>query len=196
MPTARTIPLAPSSSGIWSRLGRVLRLEGAVFAELRETPKSWGQSLSVVLAVALAHGIGAVLRAPSQGGSEAPLMTFLFGFQGEILLWLFMSGALWLSGRWLFSRSLSWGSVARPLGFAFAPGAGVLIAGALSGLGADVTVPILAVLGVWRVAASYQAVRQALQLPRAAAAGILLLGLAVGVGFMAAGTMLLNTLSR
>ena len=182
-----------SGSGAWNHLGRALRLEGAVFAELRQEPKLWGQSLSVVLAVALAHGIGALLRAPSQGGSEAPWLTFLFGFQAEILLWLGMSGALWLSGRLLFSRLLSWGSVARPLGFAFAPGAGVLIAGAFSGQGANVTVPILAVLGVWRVAASYQAVRQALQLPRVAAAGMLLLGLTVGVGLVAAGTMLLNT---
>ena len=43
--------------------------------------------------------------------------------------------------------------------FAAAPGAAVIVAGALSGYG-QVVFPLLVLMGVWRVAASYVAVRE------------------------------------
>lgn len=184
---------APPASFL-HRLIQVLRLEAGAYAALREDPSTWVQSLTIVLVVALAHGGGALLRAPSQGGSEAQLFTFLFGFQGEILLWLGMSGSLWLVARFPRQRTVGFGQVARPLGFSLAPGAGVLLAGALSGAGPRATVPVLAALGAWRLAASYQAIRQGLVLSRYGATAYLVMGLVAGIGLMAAGTALLNSI--
>jgi hypothetical protein len=180
--------------GFLYRLIQVLRLEAGAYAAVREDPGTWVQSLAIVLIVALAHGGGALLRAPSQGGPEAPLFTFFFGFQGEILLWLGMSGSLWLVSRLLRQRTAGFGQIARPLGFSLAPGAGVLLAGALSAAGPSATVPVLAGLGAWRLAASYQAIREGLVLSRHGASAYLLTGLVAGIGLMAAGTALLNSI--
>jgi hypothetical protein len=70
------------------RLVGALLLRPATYECLKDDTSAWVQSVSVVFATALAHGLGAVLRAPSQGYAEAPLFTFLFGFIGELLLWL------------------------------------------------------------------------------------------------------------
>ena len=176
------------------RLVGALLLRRATYAELKAERRTWPQSVAVVVAIAVSHGLGAVLRAPSQGYSEAPAFTFLFGFAGELLLWLGASAAVFSGARLLHDRRVSFGELARPLGSAATPGVAVVIAGALSGY-PRVVLPLLAVMGVWRVAASYVAVREGLAVTAGKAAAWLAVALIGGIGLAAAGTALLNHLS-
>lgn len=175
------------------RLIGALLLRPATYAGLKDDPAAWAESLLVVVAIAVSHGIGAVLRSPSQGYAEAPAFTFLFGFAGEILLWLGMSASIFSGARVLRGRRVSFGELARPLAFAAAPGVAVIIAGALSRHG-HIVVPLLVVMGAWRLAASYTAVREGLAVSSGKAAAWLAAGLLGGLGLLAAGTALLNHL--
>lgn len=173
------------------RLVGALLLRPATYRELQRDAGAWASSVVVVAAIAISHGLGAVLRSPSQGYSEPPLLSFLFGFTGEILLWLGTSASIFLGTRILAERRVTFGEVARPLGFAAAPGVAVIVAGALSGQ-VQTVVPLLVVMGAWRVAASYVAVRESLTVPAGKAAAWLGVGLLGGISLMGAGTAVLN----
>jgi hypothetical protein len=178
-------------SALKQRLVGAFLLRPATYAALKAEPGAWTETLLVVVAIAVSHGFGAILRAPSQGYSEAPSFTFLFGFTGEILLWIGMSASIFVGARLLHFRRVSFGELARPLGFAAAPGVGVIVAGALSGQG-HVVVPLLVLMGAWRIAASYVAVREGLAVSGGNAAAWLAAGLLGGIGLVGAGTALLN----
>ncbi len=173
------------------RFAGALLLKSAPYESLKDDPHLWRESLLVVSVVAVSHGVGAILRSPSQGYAEPALFTFLFGFVGEILLWFGTSASIYLGTRVHSLRSVSFGNLARPLGFAAAPGLGVVVAGALSGAGRS-AIPILVVMGLWRLAASFVAVRSALGARTGRAAAWLLLGLIAGIALMGGGTALLN----
>jgi hypothetical protein len=173
------------------RLVGALLLRPATYAGLKDEPGAWAESVLVVVAIAVSHGLGAVLRSPSQGYFEAPSFTFLFGFMGEILLWLGTSASIFFGASVIPGRRVWFGELARPLGFAAAPGVAVIIAGALSGHG-EVVFPLLIVMGLWRVAASYVAVREGLAVSSGKAAAWLAVGLLGGISLMGAGTALLN----
>lgn len=186
-------PQTPQSS-MSHRLAGALLLKSAPYESLRDDPHSWRESILVVGVVAVSHGVGAILRSPSQGYIEPVVFTFLFGFLGEILLWFGTSASIWLGARVLSLRAVSFGSVARPLGVAAAPGIGVIVAGALSGTGRS-AVPLLVIMAAWRVAASLVAVRSALVVRTGKAAAWLILGLIGGIALMGGGTALLNVMS-
>lgn len=175
------------------RLTGAVLLKPRVYAGLKSDSGAWVQSAWVIVAVAFSHGLGAVLRAPSQGYSEPGPLTFLFGFAGEILLWIGTAVFVSVGVRLLSARRVGFPEIARPLAFAAAPGLAVVLAGALSGVGRT-AVPLLAVMAAWRLAASYVAVREVLAVSPARAAAWLAFGLLGGVGLMGAGTALLNQL--
>jgi hypothetical protein len=171
-----------------------LGLKPSAYMGLRNDSRSWVTAMVVVGVVAVSHGYGAVLRAPSQPYSEPSLNSFLFGFQGEILLWLGMSAFIFGVARVLLEHAVSFGQVARPLGVAALPGVGIVVAGALSGRGHS-ALPILLLLAVWRLAASFVAVKHGLATTSRTASVYLIVGIVGGVGVMAVGTALLNSLS-
>jgi hypothetical protein len=70
----------------------------------------------------------------------------------------------------------------------------VVIAGALTGVGRFAVV-LLVVMGAWRLAANYVAVREVVATSPVRAAAWLALGLVGGLGLMAAGTAMLNHIS-
>lgn len=176
------------------RLAGAVLLKSAAYALVRDDPHAWRESVSVVSVVALSHGVGAVLRSPSQGYAEPALFTFLFGVVGEVLLWFGTSASIYLGARVRSPRPVSFGQVAWPLGFAAAPGIGVVVAGALSGAGQS-AVPLLVVMGTWRLAASFVAVRSALVAGPGKAVAWLILGLIGGIALMGGGAALLNVMS-
>lgn len=176
------------------RLAGALLLKPATYELLRDDPHAWRESALVVTVVALSHGLGAILRSPSQGYTEPVLFTFLFGFVGEILLWFGTSASIYLGVRARSPQSVSFGHLARPLGFAAAPGIGVVVAGAISGAGRS-AIPLLVVMGTWRLAASFVAVGNALGARAGKAAAWLILGLIGGIALMGGGTALLNFMS-
>jgi hypothetical protein len=183
-----------TQSSFKSTLAGALLLKASAYAGLKRDRKAWVGSVLVLAAVALSHGFGAVLRAPSQGYSESAVFTFLFGFVGEILLWLGTSVSIFAGVRGLSTQRISFGELAWALGFAAAPGVGVVIAGALSGVGRFAVV-LLVVMGAWRLAANYVAVREVVVTSPVRAAAWLALGLVGGLGLMAAGTAMLNHIS-
>ena len=176
-----------------SDLVRAARLDGTLYEEAKADTTATGPALGIVALVALAHGVGGVVRAVAFG-RDPPTEGFLIGVQGEIVFWLGSSFAIYLIGRYLLGSTASYGQVLRPLGFAALPGLLILVAALASLIGAQIAV--FALLVPWRLATSYVAVERALGVGRVKSAVALLLGAGCGVVLVGIGTVtLLNVLA-
>ena len=169
-------------SDLPGRIVYAARLDPALYAEVREDTSAGAQTAAVVLLVALAHGIGGAIRAVLLGWS--PVEGVVLGPAGELLFWVAASLAIFLMGRYIFGGAATYREVARPFGFAAAPGLLILVAASASGVGGETF--LLPVLLLWRLAAGFVAVRVAFglrPLPTAVIllAGVVAGGLAVGV---------------
>ncbi len=173
-----------------SDLVRAARLDGALYEEVKADTTATGPALGIV---ALAHGAGGVVRAVAFG-RDPPAEGFLLGAQGEIVLWVGGSFAIYLVGRYLLGSTATYGQVLRPLGFAAVPGLLILVAAGASLIGAQIAV--FALLVPWRLATSFVAVERALGVSRVKSAVALLLGAGCGVVLVGIGTVtLLNVLA-
>ena len=170
-----------------SELIRAALLDGSLYAQVKADAKATARALGVVGIVALAHGVGGIVRAVAFG-RDPPVESFLIGVQGEILFWVVAASAVYLLGRHVFGAPATYGQVLRPFGFAGVPGLLILVAALASLLGGGAQVVVFAVLVPWRLAAGYVAVRQALGLGRAKSALVLLVGVACGLVSVGAGT--------
>jgi hypothetical protein len=171
-----------------SDLIRAVRLDGALYEEVKANTTSTGAALGIVALVALAHGAGGVVRAVAFK-RDPPAEGFLIGVQGEIVFWVGCSFVIYLVGRRLLGSSAIYGQVLRPLGFAAVPGLLILLAAVASLVGAQVVV--FAVLVPWRLATSFVAVERALGVGRAKSAFALLLGVVCGLVLVELGTVTL-----
>ena len=175
-----------------SDLVRAARLDGALYDEAKADTTATGPALGIVVLVALAHGVGGIVRAVAFE-RDSPTKSFLIGAQGEIVFWLGSSLAIYLLGRYLLGSTATYGQVLRPLGLAAVPGLLILVAALASLVGAQGVV--FAVLVPWRLATSYVAVDRALGVGRVKSAVALLLGVVCGLVLVGLGTTtLLNVL--
>lgn len=87
--------------------------------------------------------------------------------------------AVYLVGRYGLGASAAYGQVLRPLGFACTPGLFILVATLATAVGAEA--PLLAVVGLWRLAAPLVAVRQALGVGPGKSTAAGLIGVAAGL---------------
>jgi hypothetical protein len=128
------------------------KLDAATYEEVEQDPDALGQAAIVVVAAALAAGIGA---ARSGGG-----MGLVAGAVFSLVGWALWAGITWLVGTKLLpgpQTQADFGQLLRALGFSAAPGVfrvvGLLpVIGGLLGLG----------VSLWQLAAMVVAVRQAL----------------------------------
>ncbi len=134
------------------------------------------QAATIVVLVALAHGVGGVIRALIQGWS--PVEGFILGPAGELVFWVVASLAIFLVGRHIFNGAATYGQVARPFGFAAVPGLLILVAASASGVGGETL--LLPVIFLWRLAAGFVAVRAAFGLGPVRTTVTLLAGVVAG----------------
>ncbi len=167
---------AGALSGLLGRIFRAARLDPALYAEVREDASSGAQATAVVLLVALAHGAGGVMRALLLGWS--PVEGFILGPVGELLFWVAASVTIYLVGRYALGGTATYREVARPFGFAAAPGLLILVAASASGAGGETL--LLPVIFLWRLAAGFVAVRAAFGLGPVRTTVTLLAGVVAG----------------
>jgi hypothetical protein len=172
---------------LFSDLIRAARLDGSLYAQVKADTTATARALLVVGLVALAHGVGGIIRAIAFG-RDPPGESFLIGVQGELVFWAVATSAVYLLGSYVFGTTATYGQVLRPFSFAGVPGLLILVAALASLLGGGAQMLAFAVLVPWRLAASYVAVRQALGLGRTKSAFVLLGGVACGLVSVGAGT--------
>ena len=176
-----------------SDLIRAARLDGTLHEKVKENTAYTAPALGVVALVALAHGAGGIVRAVAFE-RDPPAESFLIGAQGEMVFWIGSSFTIYLIGKYLLGRTVTYGQVLRPLGFAAVPGLLIFAAALASVFGAQLVV--FAVLVPWRLATSLVAVERALGVARAKSAIVILLGVVCGLVLVGLGTVtLLNVLA-
>lgn len=158
---------------------RAARLDGSLYSEVKSDATATAQALAVVTIVALAHGLGGAIRGAYFGWN--PVSGSLFGVVGEVTFFVVATLVIYFLARCLFGAIMTYPQVLRPFGFSTVPGVLILIAALASVLRAGAEVPVFVVLGVWRLAAGFVAVRQASGLGFAKSAGVLSIGLISGV---------------
>ncbi len=168
---------------LWSDLIRAMRLDGDLYAEARGDATVTTRSLAVVVLVALAHGVGGIIRSIAFE-RDPSLESFFVGVQGEIVFWVVAGAVIYLVGRYVLGGRGTYGQVVRPLGFAVAPGVLIVVAAMVSLAGSGPQVLALGVLAAWRFAASFVAVRQALGLNRVKSVIALLAGTICGLAMV------------
>ncbi len=169
--------------GLPGRMVRALRLDGGLYAGLRDDSAATGQALTVVLLVALAHGLGGVIRGAYFGWN--PASGLLFGVVGEISFFAVASLATYSMARYVLGAAVRYPQVLRPLGFSVAPGLLILVAALASLAGTGAEVPVFVAIIAWRLAAGFVAVRRASNLGVAKSGLALLAGVASGVAAVA-----------
>lgn len=142
-------PAAPARSFPRRMIGAAL-LDVTVFEEVADDRRATAQAALVVL---LAGAAGAVRYFP---GDPLELLTLAVASLSGWLVWTAVS---YLVGRWLLGgRPEPW-ALLRALGFSHAPGVLYLLA-----LAPWLIIPVHMVIGMWMMAASVAALRQALDL--------------------------------
>ena len=170
-----------------SDLFRAARLDASLYAQVSADPTATGRAIGVVVLVALAHGVGGIIRALAFE-RDPPMESFLIGVQGEILFWMVAASVAYLLGRYVLGARATCGQVLRPFGLANAPGLLILIAALTSLLDGGAQVLVFAVLVPWGLAADYVAVRQSLGLGRAKSVLVLVVSVVCGLVSVGAGT--------
>lgn len=167
-----------------NRMIRAACLDGSVYAEVKADSTATAQALAVVALVALAHGLGGVIRGAYFGWN--PASGLLFGVLGEISFFVVASFVIYLLARYVLGAAITYPQVLRPFGFSVLPGLLVLIAALASLIGAEV--PVFVVLIAWRLAAGFVAIRRASGMNVAKSGLALLVGVASGAVAVAIAT--------
>jgi hypothetical protein len=139
------------------RMMRAARLDPQVYEELEHDLTATGQALTVVVVVAVASGIGHALGEILGGHPGAALGGFIAGIVTALLGWAVWSFLAYIIGTKLFGGIATYGELLRTIAFAQSPGVlnilnFIPILGGLIGIG----------LGLWILAATIIAMRQAL----------------------------------
>lgn len=172
-----------------SRVVRAACLDSSLYREVRHDRSATSQALLLVALVALAHGVGGIVRAFAFDWS--PIEGILFGLQGELIFFFVTTLAIYLIGRFALGTTATYLEVMRPFGFSVVPGYLIVVASAASALWSGAEAMVLPVILVWRLAAGFVAVRQAMGLGKLSSAAILLAGVLLGLLAVAGGSTLL-----
>lgn len=170
-----------------------MRLDQSLYREVRGDERATGQAIAIVVSVALAHGLGNVLRAIllSNETGDDPVTAWLFGVPAEISFWVMASVVIVGVGS-VFGARRHYATVIRPFGFAAAPGVLIVLAAVLS-----VYLPpavVLAPIVVLRLAAAFLAVRATLGLGTLKSSVTLVLAVAAGLAAAIATARLVGSL--
>ena len=119
-----------ASRGLLHRMVRAARLDGRLYGEVVADAGATRQALTVVALVALAHGVGGVIRGINF--EENLVVALLFGAVGEISFFAAASGVIYLFGVRVLGGKATYAQVLRPFGFSVTPGLLILLASLVS----------------------------------------------------------------
>jgi hypothetical protein len=142
--------MSKTSDALVTRMVGATFLSVDTFEEVEADETATAQAAIVVAMVAVARGIGASGAGPFVAAMSAV---------GAMVHWAVWAGICYLVGDKIFGGTASWGELLRTLGFAQAPGLLWLFA-IIPILG----LPLFWVVPVWVAAASFIAIRQALDI--------------------------------
>jgi hypothetical protein len=131
------------------------RLDVATYEEVEHDPTALAQAMTVVVAAAVASGIGS---AAQQG-----LLGLVVGTVASLVGWFVWAGLVYLVGTRLLpapDTKADLGQLLRTTGFSAAPGV-LAVGGIVPGIG----MLVVALAGLWQLATMVVAVRQALDYP-------------------------------
>ena len=162
---------------IFNRMLGAARLSVATFEDVENDKSALWQALVVVVAVAIASGVGALLS------GDGDLTTALaFGVVRGIVSWVVWAFVAWIVGAYILKTAetnADWGQLARGTGFAQTPGLlSVLVA--VPGAGGIIGVAAF----FWQLAAMVVAVRQCLDYTSTLRAFFVILISAIPVGII------------
>lgn len=165
----------------FSRIKRVCLFDSRVYSDTRNALFS---AFIIVLLVALSHGIGGMIRARINNWD--PRESFVFGFQGEIAFWLVQSIVFFLIAKLLLHKPIKLREILSSTGYAIFPGVLVILASLLQGVA--LSVPMLILLAIYRLATCTAALYQLLNIKLLSA--ILMVVAGSVTGFLSLGLLI------
>lgn len=162
-----------ATSIFFERIKRVCILDSSVYQDTRNSLIS---ASLIVLLVALSHGIGGIIRA--RINNWEPQESFVFAIQGEIVFWLVQSLIYFIIAKLLLHKSIKLTEVLSSIGYAIFPGILVIAASLLQLI--ELSVPMLIILAIYRLATCTVALYQLLNLKLLSAFIIVIIGSVIG----------------
>jgi hypothetical protein len=148
-----------TNPSLTDRMIRAARLDIGVYNEVEADLNATNQALTVVVATAIAGGLGSAIGQAIAGRPNGVIGGLIGGVLTELIGWAVWSYVMYLVGTRVFHGTATYGELLRTLGFAYSPGV-LLILRFIPVLGGLIT----AVVGVWRIVAGFIAIREALDL--------------------------------
>jgi len=146
-------------ASVTDRMMRAAKLDSQVYEEVEHDQTATSQALTVVVIVALASGIGAAIAQMLARDAGAAVGGFIGGLITAVLGWIIWSGIAYFVGTRVFSGVATYGEMLRTIGFAQSPGV-LNILSFVPILGGIINLAV----GLWILAATVVAMRQALDL--------------------------------
>jgi hypothetical protein len=172
----------PTTASVFlNRIKRVCLLDATVYHDARH---SFLPAFLIVLLVALSHGAGAIIRANINHWD--PLESFVFGVQGEIIFWLVQSVVYYAVAKWLLHHPARLVEILSSVGYAIFPGVLVFFASVLQII--SLSVPLLIILAIYRLATCTLALHQLFRIKLPGA--FLLVALGSAIGFFCLGAVI------
>jgi len=164
--------MATTSSSLVDRMVRAARLQPALYDEVDADTGATGQALLVVAISAVANGLGLALGNVMAGRGGAVAGSLIGGIVQDVIGWVVFSLVMYLVGSLVFKAPTTYGRMLRSVGFAYAPGV-LLVLRFVPVLGGLVAL----VVGLWRLAATFIALREGLELDNGKTIATILIGL-------------------
>ncbi len=164
--------MATTSSSLVDRMVRAARLEPALYDEVDADTGATSQALLVVAISAVANGLGLALGNVLAGRGGAVVGSLIGGIIQDVIGWVIFSLVMYLVGSMVFKAPTTYGRMLRSVGFAYAPGVLLVLrfVPILGGL-------IALVVGLWRLVATFIALREGLELDNGKTIATVLIGL-------------------
>jgi len=141
------------------RMLRASRLDVALYNEVEADLNANTQALTVVVITAVASGIGAAISLGLAGRPGPAICALVGGVVAQLVGWAVWSYVMYFVGTRMFHGTATYGELLRTLGFAYSPGV-LLVLRFIPFLGGI----IVFIVGIWRIVASFIAIREALDL--------------------------------
>lgn len=167
-----------ATSIFFERIKRVCIFDPGVYLDVRH---SFFSASFIVLLVALSHGIGGIIRAKINNWDAKE--SFVFAVQGEIVFWVVQSLVYFTVAKLLFHKPVKLAEVLSSIGYAIFPGILIIAASLLPLI--ELSIPLLIILAVYRLATCTVALQQLLNLKPFVAFMLVVLG--SGTGFLCLG---------
>jgi hypothetical protein len=168
-------------ASVTDRMMRAARVEPHLFEEVERDESATSQAATVVVIVAIASGIGALLRAiisPTPG--QNVILSFIFGIISALIVWVIWAYITYFVGTRLFNGTATPGEMLRTLGFAQTPGVFNILS-FIPFVGGIISLVVL----IWSIWAGIVAVRQALDFDTGKAVLTVIIGVIVAVVIVA-----------